>query len=70
MKAKTRNTAKRASTAAGELRRLLDDLSKELSESRGDYAGYVLVNDVKEAIFGRNSDVLTKLSAVASMGEN
>jgi hypothetical protein len=70
MDAKTRDKAKRAAEIAGELYRLLDQLQKELPASR-DFAGYLLVTDVKEAVFGRKSteDVLGKLSAVATMGE-
>ena len=71
MDAKTRAKAKRAAEIAGELYRLLDDLRKNLS-NREDFAGYILVNDVHEYVYGRRSqgeDVMSKLQAVASMGE-
>jgi len=67
---KTRAKADRASEIAGELYRLLDDLKKELSNER-DFAGYYLVTDVHDYVFGRKSaeDVLGKLHAVATMGK-
>lgn len=70
MDAKTRAKAQRASQIASELYKLLDDLQNELS-NREDFAGYLLVTDVKNVVFGRKSteDVLGKLSAVATMGE-
>lgn len=72
MTEQTRAKAQRASEIAGELYRLLGELQSELSGSdRGDFAGYLLVTDVRERVFGRKSeeDVLAKLHAVATMGK-
>ena len=70
MNASTRAKAKEAYQHASELYRLLDELARELSV-REDFAGYHLVTDIKDNVFGRKSatDVLGKLGAVATMGE-
>jgi hypothetical protein len=71
MRHETRVKARRASEIAGELYRLLDDLRKELGV-REDFAGYLLVTNLHDRIFGRKSDgldVLSSLIAVSQMGE-
>lgn len=71
MRPETRVKARRASEIAGELYRLLDDLRKELGV-REDFAGYLLVTNLHDRIFGRKSDgldVLSSLIAVSQMGE-
>lgn len=72
MRPETRVKARRASEIAGELYRLLDDLAKELS-NREDFAGYLLVRNLFDRVFGRKSDgldVLSSLIAVSQMGES
>jgi hypothetical protein len=72
MRPETRIKARRASEIAGELYRLLDDLQKELGV-REDFAGYLLVTNLHDRIFGRKSDgldVLSSLIAVSQMGEH
>jgi hypothetical protein len=66
MDAKTRAKAKRAETIVFELYELLGELERELSV-KGDFAGYLLVHDVKEQVFLK-TDATTKLHAVATMG--
>jgi hypothetical protein len=70
MNAKTRAKAKAAYGHASDLYKLLGELARELSSAE-DFAGYFLVTDVKDSVFGRKSteDVLGKLGAVSRMGE-
>ena len=71
MRPETRVKARRAFEIAGELYRLLDELSRELS-NREDFAGYLLVRNIHDHVYGRNSsgvDVLSSLIAVSQMGE-
>jgi hypothetical protein len=69
MNAETRAKARRASEAATELYRLLEELGGELTK-REDFAGYLHLQEVRDHVFGRNAiDVLSKLNAVATMGE-
>jgi len=70
VRAATRKKAKEAYSKLAEVYHLLDDLMKELS-SREDFAGYLLAQDARQMIFGSGvgTDALTKLGAIASLGE-
>jgi hypothetical protein len=62
----TRVKAKAAFTKLTEVYSLLEELTSELS-NREDFAGYLMVQDVREAF--RSADALIRLNAVTTMGE-
>jgi hypothetical protein len=66
MKPETRAKAKAAFTKLAEVYSLMDELTNELANSE-DFAGYLMVQDVREGLNSANA--LTRLGAVSTMGE-